>query len=206
MFLLDFGLVVRKSPHFNARTDTMTIVDELHQNFTDILATIPESEVSLRNVASEIFRKGLLLSAASLFEKQLTELISRMTAVWGRDNLLLLEFIRINAIERKYHTYFDWDSGKANRFFGLFGDDFKTKMVQRCKSDQKFDEAVKAFVQLGSDRNRLVHQDFGAFSLEKTAEEIYLQYQTAIHFINELSQCFTDYRDPATQIREHIKD
>ncbi len=90
-----------------------------------------------------------------------------MTANWGGNHELLVTFVRRNAIDRKFHTYFDWETGKPNKFFALFGETFKQQMLQRCREDQAFDAAAKAFVELGSERNRLVHQDFGSFTLEK---------------------------------------
>ena len=171
----------------------MTIVDELHSNFNEILAKLPEEEISLRSVAAESFRKGLLLSAASFFEKQLIEIVIKLVRKWGGDNVALNEFVRIKAIERQYHTYFDWDRANANKFFALFGDDFKTFMSKRCREDSTFDAAVKAFLEVGRERNRLVHQDFGSFALEKTADEIFELYKKAAEFLPELEQSFCDY-------------
>lgn len=42
--------------------------------------------------------------------------------------LPIAEFIRNKAIERQYHTYFNWKENKAtsiNGFWGLWGDEFK---------------------------------------------------------------------------------
>lgn len=181
----------------------MTIVDELHLNFKEILEKLPAEEISLRNVATESFRKGLLLSAASLFEKQLTELVTRLVRGWGGDNSTLNEFVRIKAIERQYHTYFDWDRSNANRFFGLFGDEFKAFMSERCRNSADFDAAVKAFLEVGRDRNRLVHQDFGSFALEKTADEIYDLYKQAMKFIDALPHCFADFSRSKTGEQSH---
>jgi len=172
----------------------MTIVDELHSNFNEILAKLPIEEISLRSVAAESFRKGLLLSAASLFEKQLIEVVIKLVRSWGGDNVALNEFVRIKAIERQYHTYFDWDRSNANKFFGLFGDDFKAFMSKRCREDGSFDAAVKAFLEVGRERNRLVHQDFGSFTLEKTSDEIYELYKKATEFIAALEGSFAEYR------------
>ena len=142
----------------------MTIVDELHANFSEILEKLPPDEISLRNVAAESFRKGLLLSAASLFERQVTELVTNLVREWGRDNVTLSEFVRIKAVERQYHTYFDWDRQNANKFFSLFGEEFKMFMSDRCKNHTDFDAAVRAFLEVGRERKRLVYQDFGSFA------------------------------------------
>lgn len=171
----------------------MTIVDELHVSFNEILDSIPASEISLRNVAADNFRKGLLLSAASLFEKQLTDLVASLVKGWGNGSITLSEFVRIKAIERQYHTYFDWDRSNANKFFSLFGEEFKAFMSDRCRQSTELEAATKAFLELGRDRNRLVHQDYGSFVLEKTANEIYELYKKAKVFIETLPQCFVEF-------------
>ena len=173
----------------------VTIVDELHSDFREILETIPESELSLQNVASENFRKSLLLSAASFFERRLVSILTDLVDKWSRSTLTLNEFVRIKAIERQYHTYFDWERSNGNPFFRLFGADFKAFMEQRCKNDEEFNDAVKAFIEIGRERNRLVHQDFGSYALEKTFEEIYGLYNRARIFPDRLEQCFADFND-----------
>lgn len=171
----------------------VTIVDQLHTDFRGILEVIPEDDLSLRNVASENFRKSLLLSAASFFERRLVSILTQLVDQWSHSTLPLNEFVRIKAIERQYHSYFDWERPNGNRFFGLFGPDFKAFMKQRCKDDESFAESVKAFIEIGCERNRLVHQDFGSYALEKTFDEIYELYNRAYHFLDNLEQCFADF-------------
>ena len=43
---------------------------------------------------------------------------------------------------------------------------------------------IKAFLELGDGRNRLAHQNFAAFAMEKTADEIFSLYQDAMPFID----------------------
>ena len=178
----------------------MTIVDQLHRNFTEILEVIPEKEISLKLVARENFRKSLLLSAASLFERQITELVTRLVDNWGVGNMLLNEFVRRKAVDRQYHTYFEWESTNANKFFGLFGDQFKAFMSKKCKSNPEIIQAIKAFMEVGRERNRLVHQDFGSYSLEKDEGEIYELYKKAKSFVDSLPGFFEEF--PNSEVSE----
>lgn len=171
----------------------MTIIDQLHADFSAIVQRLPNDEISLRNVAEEIFRKGLLLAAASYFEKQIVTVIQDLVRTWGNDTTALNEFVRIKALERQYHTLFDWERSNANKFFGLFGDDFKAFMTVKCRDDGHLGDAIKAFLELGRERNRLVHLDFGSFALEKTAEEIYELYRRAKSFVDVLAACFAEF-------------
>ena len=43
--------------------------------------------------------------------------------------------------------------------------------------------AIEAFLEIGRERNRLVHQNFGTFTLEKTSKEIYDTYRSAVEFV-----------------------
>ena len=56
-------------------------------------------------------------------------------------------------------------------------------MKQRIKGDDQLDDSVRAFLELGGERNRLVHEDFGTFTLEKTTEEIHALYSRAMRFV-----------------------
>lgn len=97
----------------------------------------------------------------------------------------ILELVRKKAVERQYHTYFQWGGKNANQFFSLFGADFLEYMKSLIKSDKQLELAVEAFLELGELRNRLVHQNFGTFALEKTVDEIFKLYKSANVFIDD---------------------
>lgn len=165
-----------------------TVVDRLYQEFESIISHLDrEGEISFRNTADENFRKALLLAAASYFEYRVRETLEEFAKESSNGNERLVEFIKNKAISRQYHTFFNWDSSNANSFFGLFGSLFKDLMQSRVENDDQLERAIKAFLEIGRERNRLVHQDFGTFPIEKTAQEIYELYQTAIIFIDTLS-------------------
>jgi hypothetical protein len=54
-------------------------------------------------------------------------------------------------------------------------------------------KSVRAFLELGQQRNRLVDEDFASFALEKTSDEIFAPYTEAVPFIDriggELRKC-----------------
>ena len=51
----------------------MSVVDQLHDKFGELSAALNETDISLRSAAEETFRKALLLSAASYFEKRVSD-------------------------------------------------------------------------------------------------------------------------------------
>jgi len=161
-----------------------TIVDQLYTEFQNLVSYLDEKrEISFRVSADATFRKALLLASASYFERRVCDDIIIFAKEKSSANEPLVEFVKNKAISRQYYTFFNWESSNANTFFGLFGEVFKTFMADEIKSDGNLAESIKAFIELGRERNRLVHQDFGTFSLEKTAEEIFQLYRTALPFV-----------------------
>ena len=170
-----------------------TSVDQLYRDFQEIVGKLDELEGSLRVTAEDTFRKNLLLAAASYFENEIKEHIMRLAERRSGANEMLVAFVRKKAVERQFHTYFQWDQRNANSFFALFGKGFKSFMTKRVKADQKYDEAIQAFLELGQARNQLVHQDFSSFRLDRTSEEILDLYKKACLFVDSLEASFDEY-------------
>jgi hypothetical protein len=164
-----------------------TIVDRLYREFKELISYLDQNgQISFRNTVNENFSKALLLAAASYFESRLTEHLLAFVHEVAKENQLIVKFVENKAFRRQYHTLFNWEATNANQFYGLFGETFKTFMTHEIKRDTRLDESVKAFLELGRDRNSLVHQNFGEFTVEKTADEIYQRYQTALYFVESL--------------------
>ena len=164
-------------------------VDRLHDQFVELLALLDAAgEVSLRSVTDGEFRKILLLAAASFFERHLTENIVDFVGEVTSNNHTVKWLVKKKAVERQYHTWFDWKARNANSFFKLFGDSFSEHMTTIITEREDLSSAIQAFMEIGRERNRLVHQDFGSFVLEKTSEEIYNLYRVALTFVEWFPQ------------------
>ncbi len=161
-----------------------TIVDSLYKDFSNMLAFLEEKgEVSWSSVADENFRKVLLIAAASHFERSMTERVLNFVKQVTTENHPLTWLVHNKAVRRQYHTWFDWKARNAHQFFGLFGADFQDHMKKEVANDSDLNSAIQAFMEIGRERNRLVHEDFGNFSLEKTSEEIHRLYTEATRFV-----------------------
>lgn len=173
---------------------TSTIVDVLHREIEDILAFLDAAnEVSLRNTVDGNFRKALLLAAASNYEKRLTGgVITFVKEVTAQDHVVAWLVVR-RVVTRQYHTWFDWSRANANRFFSMFGEAFSRHVRSIIDEDDGLSSSVKAFMEIGRDRNRMVHDDFGSFSLEKTSEEIYETYRIGSRFVDWVPQALREY-------------
>lgn len=166
-----------------------TAIDRMYEEISELIQYLEkDGEVSLRSTADENFRKALLLAAASYFEHRICEAIISFTGESSSANHLLVEFVRNKALSRQFHTLFDWNSRNANKFFSLFGDTFSNFMKNELRKDDSLSTSIGAFMELGTERNRLVHQDFGTFPLEKTAKEIYDLYLAAQVFVEAIPE------------------
>jgi hypothetical protein len=164
-----------------------TIVEQLYHEFQGLISYLDKKgQISFHDVANKTFTKVLLLAAASYFEDRLVKELTQFIKKTAKGNELLVEFCKNKAVSRQYHTYFDWDKKNANRFFGLFGDSFKKDMEKTINNDDRLATSIQAFMEIGQERNRLVHQDFGTFTLEKTTDEIYQLYDKALYFMDVL--------------------
>lgn len=169
-----------------------TVVDRLHSEFTDLIGMLKD-EPSMQIVAWDNLRKSLLMAAASYFEQRMTENVLNFVKAITEDNHVLVHFVKNKAISRQYHTWFDWDNKSANRFFGLFGEPFKKYMEKLVSEDAGLKASIEAFLEVGSERNRLIHQDFGSFSLEKTIEEVFDLYSTARPFVERFPKEIAEF-------------
>jgi hypothetical protein len=180
-----------------------TIVDQMHQDIAGLIKYLEEQQqASFRSLADGTLRKALLLAAASFFERCVSEGILRCVERFSNSHTLTIEFVKNKAISRQYHTFFNWDGGNANAFFGLFGEDFKKHMTDAVKADAALANGIKAFLEIGRERNRLMHMDFGTFPLEKTAEEIFELYRSALMFVERVAIELQEWRPLAAAQQE----
>lgn len=167
---------------------TETIVDSIYSQHKSLIELLDErGEISLRSDVDSQFRKILLLSAASYFETEIRRHLLEFVTDRSSGDLKLVGLVKAKAIERQYHTYFQWSGKNANTFFALFGREFRERMVAVVNADEDLRDSIQKFLELGNLRNELVHENFANFPLEKTSAEIYELYTRALVFVESLS-------------------
>jgi hypothetical protein len=157
---------------------------------------IEAQQLSLLNNSDAAFRKSLALAAASRFEVQVTACIVSFVAARAKDDHLTTAFVKKQALERKYHTLFDWRATSAAKFFSLFGPEFKQAMDARVKQDKALDDAIRAFLELGNLRNELAHEDFASYPMNKSVSEVYDLYKRARVFVEALPDFLSKFEVP----------
>ncbi len=174
-----------------------TAVDRLYEEATAVINALQGiPTVSLQVIAGDHLRKALLLAAASYFEHRVCGCVLDFVRERSAGSALVENFVRNKAIARQYHTWFKWDDNNANQFYGLFGSEFRSEMSNRVRGSDDLRAGVGAFLELGNERNRLVHQDYATFPLDKTLDEIYALYRSALTFIEHLPGALRDCDGP----------
>lgn len=164
-----------------------SIIDEFYKRHLELLYYLEKNnELSLRSEADNNFKKVLVIAIASYFEQQILDTLNQFVETKIEDKRLAF-FSKFKGIRRQYYTYFDFDTDtNVNRFFKIFGDEFKKQAENDVKSKPELEQGIKAFLEIGLTRDRLIHQNFATLFLEKTSIEIYDLYKSALFFVDYL--------------------
>src|SRR5258706_12290554 len=150
-------------------------IDDLKKEFDTIATYLQENrQPSLVSDLNKNFRKILLLSAGSYFESEITAILSEFVKSKSNNDLRIVSFLQKQAISGKYFQFFDWGTHNqpdqftpnANRFFSLFGEEFRKQIALDLRNQLEVTDAIKAFMEIGHLRNILVHSNFAAYSYE----------------------------------------
>ncbi|MGV0596362.1 HEPN domain-containing protein [Mycolicibacterium porcinum] len=155
-------------------------VESLYEDYVGLLQDLRDQNPSGLAALNRSFHKVVLIAAASNLEARVKRLVKAIFESQGRAELSV--FIDKAVLARGYHTLFSWNDGKATTFFTHFGDECSKRFKQLLKSDDDFRVEHDAFMQLGSLRNQLVHQDYASFMLDATPGELIALYRHAIKF------------------------
>lgn len=163
-------------------------IKSLYAEYVDLIEFCKSSDqVSFEMYINNTYKKSLLLSAASYFEVIITKTIHDFIDGKSRKNPEIVAFVDNKAMKRQYHTFFNWDGNNANRFFGLFGEAFKRRAREEIQT-KELGEAEAAFMAIGRERNRLVHQNYIEVQINDTFEEIWNKYEKACDFVELIAQ------------------
>lgn len=163
------------------------IIDNLHSENNALLDFLdPEKQPSLYSDADNKLKKFLVMSIASQFEVRIQYIIRQFAGNASKNNLAIISLIEKKVIFRQYHTYFKWETSSVASFLSLFGTDFKQAYDQMMTDNPELKQSGKDFMELGQLRNELAHQNFAAYSIEKTGAEIYRLYKSAVKFVDSI--------------------
>lgn len=160
-------------------------IESQYQDSKDIYAfLLANKEISYATYVNDVYKKMLVLSAASYFEKQISALILSYANTVTNIDKRIVNLIEKKVLVRQYHTLFDWEANNTNSFWGLFGAETKLKVRNEITNNDILKEAERNFINIGQSRNLLVHNNFAMYDLNMTLEEIYSQYKSACKFLD----------------------
>lgn len=176
------------------------LVDRLYGDYRQNHEFLMQNQqISFANDYKSQFSKVILLSSASFFEVEILETIKKQLNPGLCE--LTYEFIKNKALARQYHTLFDWDKRNANKFFSLFGDNFKQFMSNKVSLEEGLASAISDFITIGSLRNQLAHQNYAAFVLNLTAEEIFEKHSNAYNnFILKIPGYMNEFKEMSQDV------
>jgi hypothetical protein len=161
-----------------------SFIDAFYQRHVEMHRYLmAQGEVSFASDLNTTFTRSLVLAIASYFEHELTAIMREVPVKHAAGNPFITAMLEKHVIAFKYHTWFDWKDLKAGNFFALFGPDFKKAVEAKLKTSAADAEALMAFLQVGSLRNRLVHQNYVQFDITKTPEELHKEFHKALRFM-----------------------
>jgi hypothetical protein len=170
-----------------------TLIDALYaQNREAIEIIARANEISIASDIDNKLKKHLIMAAASYFETEVRAAFENLAHVASVINQAVIAFIKQNAVDMQYHTYFDWERRNANRFFSHFGEEFSKKCKEQVKERDDLGDAISAFIELGEMRNKLAHLNFAQFPIDKTSDEIYALYQKAQLFLEYIKSSLAE--------------
>lgn len=168
-----------------------TRIKALYEEYKELIVFCQENkQISFEMYINNIYKKALLLSAASYFEFTITKIIHDYVAETSQNNMELIAFVDNKTLNRQYHTLFNWKENNANQFFGAFGESLKLSAKNMIKERGLIDAEV-AFMEIGRERNNLVHRNYVEAVVNSTFEEIYEKYLRACQFIEFLAELFS---------------
>ena len=166
---------------------TQTVVQVRVDEHRSLLAFLREQgQVSMANDVENDFKKVLVVSAASFFEKRIVDALHAFAS--KAHDSRMAEIMVSTAFKReKYSSMFQWTANNVNSFLALFGREFKASVSEEIGKDPQLMTGMRAFLQLGEHRNRLVHNDFADLTVgDKTVDEVFAAYVEADHFVDHL--------------------
>ena len=143
-----------------------------------------------KGLASKIF----VLAAASYLETELVNLVCGQLNVRKNEKCVFFNFAKRKGVSRQYHTWFDWKKSTAVDFFALFGDDFKAHARSVIDANEDFKETEKTFMEIGSKRNILMHNNFVSFSIDLDYDESFALCIKSLKMIDLVGEIFSGYQ------------
>lgn len=114
------------------------IIQRTIDDHRDLMAFLGENnQISHLATIEQTLPKVVLLAAASDLEARTQQLLIKFFEERTSSHEFAVSFVKSKAVDRQFHTYFNWKERSANQFFGLFGKRFKQKITKNTRQIQR---------------------------------------------------------------------
>lgn len=175
-------------------------IDGLFETRLKIIKMLEKNNsIMVQGEVDEVLTKTLILYVASYFERRMID-----TLVGAFENacpaLPLIKFVTDTSLNsRDFSKLFSWTVKPGSKrigkhFFRKFGKDFADYM--NFKMDEDLRESIRAFIVLGSMRNKMIHGNLAEFDLasqEMTIHDVQELYGRAMHFVDTFCGDLSEY-------------
>lgn len=131
--------------------------------------------------------KHLLLSACSFLEYWFQNIIKKHTQLIIANDYLINNLIFDSAISKSFYTYFNFPDKKVHIFKKFKHQDYNL-VLYKCVEKESYKVFKDGFCNLFNMRNKLVHENYAAQSLDKTLAEVYFLFGHARCFLFTLDK------------------
>ena len=168
----------------------MTEVKIFYERQSELIRHLLEAkELTFAQDVELMLQKNLPLAAASFLEDRVCALLLDFVDARTGNCLELRSLVEIKAVKRQYHSLFEWDQSNGyNKFLSLFGQAFKNAVAAEIAAHPDLRRAATQFIEIGSLRNKIVHQNYATFVVDKTAVEIFELFDGAVKFVGFLAE------------------
>jgi len=163
----------------------MTEVKTFYERQSGLIEHLLEAkELSLAQDAEQMLQKNLPLAAASFLEERVCGLLLAFVDARTGNCIELRSLVEVKAVKRQYHSLFEWEKPNGvNKFLSLFGPAFKAAVAAEIAADADLTRSAKDFIEIGALRNKIVHQNYATFAVDKSAAEIFKLFEGAVNFV-----------------------
>ena len=176
-------------------TPAASYVERLWRELDDLEQYVSDAgPVVLVNTRSA-FAKAMVLAAGNWLERRTVQaLLDFADSASSRETLACL--VKTRVTDRRFHTLFNWRSGKVDSFLGYFGSDFKTRAQEIATQNGGVLRASLDFMELVSERNGLAHKETIGDEAQFTPLEVRTKFYNAAGWVSWITRFLTEGEPP----------
>lgn len=171
-------------------------VERLWNELGDLQPYVTAAGPAVSSNMNSAFAKAMILAAGNWLERRTVQML-REFAKSASNRASLAELVRIRVLDRKFHTLFNWRSGRVDSFLGSFGADFKKRVEDAARENEDVGRASKDFMELVGERNGLAHNERIGDEAQFTPLEVRNKFYNAAGWVSWIGRFLAEDGPPS---------